>query len=607
VLAPLSSLTLGAGLAALLAFGVGGVAYFYFEGLGAKGRVLAALRGSAGTLLGLLLLDLTCARPESARRPLVLLDGSLSMTAAGGAVAASDSAAVWGEVRHFGAAPTGPDSAPRFGRSTLLPALLAATALDRPVIVVTDGAIDDDRDLPPDLLARASVKLFPRAEIADAAVLRVEGPDRLTLGDTLRVEAEIGRFGGAGEAATVELTGPGNARLLLREVKLGPAGGRVSLALSSRSLGAGDHLLTVRVRVAGDAEPHDDARQLLVRITPLPGAVLLAAPPDWDARQLYATLRDVAALPVKGYIRVGATGWRSMDDLRRVPVDEVRRAARGADLLVLKGEPGEVAWGARPRGVWRWPSGEGGETQLDGDWYAVPANGPSPLGGAWIGVAVDSLPPLARVTPIEPDPRGWVGLSAQLGRRGVERPIIVGRDSSGIRTLLVASDGLWRWAFKPGSGEEAYRQLIAASANWLLGATDTLQGAALPIRRVVPLGYPVVFAWRLPGPARPVAVTLTGDSGTRQDTLHFDGAGHAELRLGPGRYVYQLLGGGRGVVAVEPWSAEYLPRPAVLKAQAVPIGAGSLRTALRDQTWIYFVVVLLLCGEWWVRRRMGLR
>ena len=584
-------------IATLLAFGVGAVAYLWYEGLGAPGRLLAALRGSAGALLALLLLDLTCARSEASRRPIVLLDTSLSMDAVGGQGALSrDSAAAWGEVRPFGGA-----------RSSLRSALLAATAQDRPVIVATDGAIDDRRDLPPDLLAAASVRIFPRTSITDASVLALSAPDRITLGDTLRIEADLGVTGTIGGRPEVQLA-DGRGRVLQeREVRSAGGNTRIILAVSTRTLGAGDHLLSVRLRAEGDQEPGDDVRLLLVSVTPLPGAVLLASPPDWDARQLFTTLRDVAALPVKGYVHFGDAGWRSMDDLRRVNTEEVTRAARGADLLVLKGDPGDVARGAHPKGLWRWPSGEAGETELEGDWYVTPGEGPSPMLGAWTGVAVDSLPPLARVTPIAPDARAWIGAGAQLGRRGAIRPIFVGRDSAGIRTVLTAADGLWRWAFKPGSGEEAYRQVVASAANWLLGGADSLSGAARPVRRVVPRGYPVIFLRREGVSAAEVIATFTSDSGGETDTLVFDGSGRAEVTLAPGRYSYQLQGGGRGTVAVESWSAEYVPGAPSLAAQAASVAAGVSRTALRDQPWLYLATVLLLCSEWWLRRRAGLR
>ena len=583
-------------LAVLTAFGVGAFAYLWYEGLGREGRRLAALRGAAGALLALLLLDLTCARSDGARRPLVLLDASYSMTAAGGTgEAARDSALAWGEVREFGGA-----------RSELREALLAATAQDRPVVVVTDGVLDDRRDLPADLLARAAVRLFPRDSIADAAVVAVAAPERLTLGDTLRVEVTLAWHGTLPERRVVRLE-DARGRVLQEQVLRGAAGSRATFVLGTRTLGAGEHLLAARVVAMGDQEPRDDARLLLVSVTPLPGAVLLAAPPDWDARQLHVTLRDVAALPVKGYAHFGDAGWRAMEDLRRVSTDEVARAARGADLLILKGAPGDVARGVRPKGIWRWPSGEGGETQLDGDWYVVPAEGASPLGMAWSGVAVESLPPITRVTPIEPDPRGWVGAGAQLGRRGVVRPILVGRDSAGVRTMLTAADGFWRWAFRPGSGEEAYRQVVASGVNWLLGAADTLAGAARPVRRVVARGIPVQFQRREGTTTTELAVTFTGDSAARIDTLRFDGNGRAQTVLPPGRWNYTLQGGGRGSVAVESWSAEYVPAPAGLAPQAPSLGESLGRFALRDQWWPYLLVVLLLSLEWWLRRRAGLR
>lgn len=594
-------------LAILPAFAVGGVAYLWAERLGRKGAGLAFLRGSAGALLALLLLDLTCARVGPAARPLVLLDGSLSMVAAGGhGVAARDSAARWGEIRYFGADPTGSDSSPAFGRSPLRPALIAAMAQDRPVIVVTDGAIDDAGDLPADLLARASVRLFPRDSIADAAVLRVDAPAQVTLGDTLEAEVTFAAFGASAAKGSLELLGPRGERLLSRPVPLGSGEGRLTLQIGTRALGPGDHLLTIRVSAVGDREPRDDARQFLVRVTPLPGAVLLAAPPDWDAHALYTTLRDVAALPVKGFVRLGPAGWRSMDGLRRVPAEEVARAARGAVLLVVKGAPDVVPAGVHPRGLWRWPSGEGGESVLEGDWYLVPPAGISPLTGALGGVDAESLPPLARLTPVEPGPRDWVGLSAQLGRRGAPRPVIVGRDSAGMRVLAVTGDGLWRWAFRPGTGEEAYREIVAASVDWLLGGIDSATGIARPVRRVVPLGAPIQFERTDTARIGPAILSLSSDSGSRTDTLVFDGAGKAELRLPPGRYAYRFAGGGQGVVAVDRWSAEFLPRGASLGARAAGPAAGSTNTALRDAWWVYALIVILLALEWWWRRKLGL-
>lgn len=594
-------------LAVVLAFGVGAGAYFWYERSGRAGATLALLRGTAGALLGLLILDLTCARVGAGGRPLVLLDGSLSMTAAGGRGAeARDFARQWGELRWFGADPTGPDSAPGFGRSALRGALIAAAAQERPVIVVSDGVVSDAGDLPADLLAKASVRLFPRNEITDAAVLRVEAPDQLALDDTLTLRVTIGRSGPIAKRAELSVTSDG-APVDGTALHLDGEVVEHTFRLPAKRLGAGEHLLAARVRVAGDAEPRDDMRELLVHVTPLPGVVLLAAPPDWDARQLYTTLRDVASLPVRGFVHLGPAGWRSMDGLRPLDENAVARAAIGADLLVVKGDPGAMVRRARPRGIWWWPSGEGGESSIEGDWYAAATEGVSPLSGALSGVPPESLPPLARLTPITPVAGSWVGLTALLGRRGVARPVIVGRDSAGLRTVTVAADGLWRWGFHPGVSEEAYRQLVAATADWLLGGADTTSGAARPIRRVVPLGAPIIFQRNDSSIGGAFVVTWSGDSLHREDTLRFDGTGRAEMRLAPGRYAYRFARGGHGVVAVESWSEEFVPRPPRLAAHEAPTGSGIARNALRDAWWVYALIVVLLSMEWWLRRRLGLR
>src|SRR4051812_15897983 len=118
----------------------------------------------------------------------------------------------------------------------------------------------------------------------------------------------------------------------------------------------------------------------LVTVTATPGVVFLAAPADWDSRFLYRVLRDVSQLPLRGYLRLEGDRWRSMADLRPVATEQVRRAARRADLLILKGGVGNFAGSSLARGVWSWPSGEGGESRLPGDWYLSAADA-SPLAG----------------------------------------------------------------------------------------------------------------------------------------------------------------------------------------------------------------------------------
>ena len=592
----------------LAAFGLAAFTYLSLERLGRRAWIPLACRAVAWSALGLLLVNLSCPVSRAPLRPLVLLDASLSMGAAGARWAeAKDSAARWGQVRQFGDTRSGTDSTPTRGRSLLAPALLAASASDRPLIVVTDGEIEDVREVPPDLLTRSAIRLFQRAPQPDLAITRVTGPSRVSEGDSIPLEVEVQPLGGkAGDSAGVEVLA-GSKRLAFRTVRLrGEAGGRARIVVPSASLSSGDHLLRVALARSSDAEPRTDARLHLVTVAPTPGVVFLAAPADWDSRFLYRTLREVGQLPVRGFVRLDRDRWRSMTDLRPVPSDVVRRAARRADLLILKGGVTSLAEGTAARGIWSWASGEGGENQVPGDWYLSQTDA-SPVAGAFLGQPVDSFPPSFLLTPMETGPRDWVALYAQLGRRGPQRPAVFGRQEGRVRRVTVAVEGLWRWPFRGGSSEQSYRSWVAATTSWLLGGVDSARGVARPVQAVVPNGRAVTFEWLASGSAVPQAVVWSSTAGQRTDTLQFDGEGRAPVWLQPGEYRYRLSGGGVGTVAVEQYSDELLPHPVTLTAHQGRDARSTARSTARDWLWLFGICVLALSGEWLARRRLGLR
>jgi len=176
-------------LVAVIAVALAAFTYLRLERTGRRGWIALVCRAAAYAGLGLLLLNVSCPIAGAPRRPLVLLDASLSLSAPGGRWAESkDSAARWGEVRRFGDERGAADTLPDRGRSLLGPALVAAAASDRPVVVVTDGEIEDAADLTPDLLPRAAVRLFRRAARPDLALTRVTGPARVTAGDSIPLE-----------------------------------------------------------------------------------------------------------------------------------------------------------------------------------------------------------------------------------------------------------------------------------------------------------------------------------------------------------------------------------------------------------------------------------
>jgi hypothetical protein len=595
-------------LVVVLALALAAFTYLYLERLGRRGAVPLVCRAVAWSALGLLLLNLSCPVAAAPRRPLVLLDGSISQTAAGGRWReARDSAARWGDVRLFGDERRGADTIPDRGRSLLAPALLAASAADRPVIVVTDGELEDARDVPPDLLARTSVRVFPRAPQPDVAITGVKGPSRITSGDSLVLEADVQTVGAPAADSAVVALEDGARRLARRTIRLGAArAGRVRLGASSAGLAPGDHMLQVVLVDQHDAEPRTDRRLHLLSIVPTPGIVVLAGPTDWDTRFLYRALKDVAQLPVRGYARIEAERWRSLQDLAVVGADQVRQAARRADVVVLKGNVGGITEGAQARGVWRWPSGETTDgTPTPGDWYLMSA-GASPVAEAFAGFPVDSFPPAMQLIELRNPPADWIALSAQDGRRGPQWPAVVGRDLGRTREVTVLADGLWRWAFRGGSSEQSYRAWVAATLSWLLAGVDSAQGVARPLRAVVPNGRPVVFEWIGPGAARPVPVQWTGGrAGT--DTLRFDGAGRAAVWLPPGEYRYKLAPGGAGTVAVEEYSEELLPRPVTVTSHEARAAPASATRSAREWPWLFALAVVGLAGEWVARRRLGLR
>ena len=187
---------LSAILVVLLGFGIAAATYLALERIGRRVWVPLVLRGVAWSALGLLLLNLSCPVRGRSLRPLVLLDASLSLGAPGGRwAAARDSARRWGEVRTFGDERGGQDSLPSRGRSLLAPALIAASASDRPIVVVSDGEIEDVREVPPDILVRSGVRLFPRASRPDLVISRVEGPRRITAGDSIPLDIQVQAYG----------------------------------------------------------------------------------------------------------------------------------------------------------------------------------------------------------------------------------------------------------------------------------------------------------------------------------------------------------------------------------------------------------------------------
>jgi hypothetical protein len=569
---------------------------------------LALLRALAATLVVALLLGAPAGRASSVA-PDVALDASeswLRATDSSAWRAALDSAArTGGAVHRFGdslrvGAPVG---APADHASRIRDVVDAATGSGRPVVIVTDGELDE-----PELLAglpRGSRTIvLARHEGPDAAVSELDAPRALLAGDTVSVRVTVVAGAAGSGAGRVELRLDDAMLDTVSLSALAPFAERV-FALRGIAVGAErGALLRAIVHVPGDRESRNDTLALGVDVTRAPAAVFVSTAPDYDAREAVAALRGVTSLPTRAYYRVAPGVWRTDGALAHVGEKAVREAVRDAPMAVLHGD---TAVFGPPRAATRGalllfapPSAE------EGEWYAMAAP-VSPLASALGVMPFDSLPPLS-VSPLLPAAE-WQGLlTRRAGAQEDRRPALVGWETPR-RIAVLGASGFWRWRFRGGVRSDAYAALFGALYDWLAaGRTD--RRAAVPDGAPLRAGMPV--RWRRGAPADSVAtvVIMRTDATAQRRTLSVrfaDGASVAETAPLPvGTYTVTTAGGTSLLVVNQ--SREWVPRRATVISGAVG-GEPAVGEApvLREQAWSYVLVVLLLCAEWLMRRRVGLR
>ncbi|MBI2401691.1 MAG: hypothetical protein HYV20_02915 [Gemmatimonadetes bacterium] len=598
----------------VLAAAIAGVVYLGLERLGSAGFGMAVLRTVGVASLALLLINPAGTMRVPDAPPTVLLDASLSLGAAGGrwrealdtarALAGKD-----GVMLRFGGRVAASDTTPpEDGSTRLADALRLAHGRPGPVVVVTDGEVEDAGTLEPSLLEGTGVVLVPRHVAPGAALLELAAPGRVGRGDSLALDLTIGTFGPLGaRQARVEVALDGRV-VARREVELPPAPGtaRRRVALGPQRLAPGARWLSVRLVTPGDLEPGDDTRWRWLHVEDQPGVVVLASPADWEFRFLVRELSDIAPGAVRGYALVQSGRWVDMRTLAPVAASAVDEAVAGATVVVTAGARASRA-GPR-QAVWRWLPGDSTLATLAGDWYVSADVRPSPVAGRLGSGSWDSLPPLVGLVPVVPADAQWVALSARLARRGAERPVLLGWDSAGVRVLTVTGEGLWRWALRGGAAREAYRAMLASGLDWLLEGGRAAGPATVTATEAVPRGTPVAF--RFTGDSVPdsLQVSVTDARSTRDLTLLFDAEGSALAWLAPGAYRWSVRDGARaaGVFVVEAYSDEFPPRAVTLAA-----GSGRLRAALaatyaRQRPWLFALVILALAAEWIWRHRRGL-
>ncbi|HEY0972188.1 MAG TPA: hypothetical protein VGE02_14565, partial [Gemmatimonadales bacterium] len=375
----------------------------------------------------------------------------------------------------------------------------------------------------------------------------------------------------------------------------------------------GTTLLRLVAAAPDDREPRNDTATVVVELSTVAGVTVVSTAPDFDLRYMLDVLRGTVSLPSRAFLQVAPGRWRQEGSLAPVGVETVREAARRAPILVLHGDTTFLGESAGAGALLLFPAPAAGEAE----WYAAGAP-PSPLSGGLSGVRWDSLPPVAVGT--RPPVGDWVGVVAHRGR-GEDRQALVAGSEEPRRRAVVGAGGLWRWRFREGAPRDAFDALWGGLFDWL-AAERRDRRAALPDHALLRAGEPV--RWRRGGGDSVVAVTLhrrdgagageRGRDASDADSISLElrfPAGASVATTPPlvaGVYDVRIADGGRAVLAVNA-SRELLPRRPTVSAGPVgraPAATGTAPT-VRSLAWLYVIVALLLCAEWLVRRRAGMR
>ena len=637
-----------------------GFAYWTYTRREPNGRgrmLLAALRTAALILLILLIVDprFGSSARISRNNTRVILDASLSMmpraadsiawqravrqaaTSSGGSVIVADDAPRVVSVDSLSTV------RPRGGMSRMLPALQAAAeAGAQRVVLVTDGGLEDAAEIArwvPRLGVEVDVKQVEPITVANRAIAEIEAPAWAEADKPLQIRVSVSARGAATGAPTPIVVRSNGTEVARANVTL-PSDGLTTTTLSFNAAGPTSGGL-VRYDVAfetTDSIPDDDVRSTYVFISEKPaGVALVSFLPDWEPRFLHPVLAQALGLPVRTFLRVpNGSYFRGGEGLDAgIKVDEaaVRQAVGQADLVVLHGvtENAPAWWrdvARTARRVLILPTDALGEPfSIDdgaaGDWYISADVPPSPIAAFLQNIDVRELPPLETLFTPSSVNGEWSPLLAGRTRRGGRAPVLIAHQQGARRIAVALASGYWRWAFRGGNSRDLYTRFWGALAGWLAQDQAQVAGSAIrPLQRTMERGQ--VVRWTAPGLVLDsLHVQITDQSGrvvqqSMVTEMRGDTAVTASLPPGHYRYAARAFTGtvvsaeANGPITVDAYSAEFMRAPADLRdlrasPRALAHSNSVSGTPLHASPWPYVLIAMLLCIEWVLRRRWGLR
>lgn len=609
-------------------------------------RKLAVVRTCVFALLLLLLADPRIPSPAEARSSSrwVLLDESLSMSATdaeggsawegAGARARELQAAGWRVVRFsgLGLAMDGVvPEAPAGVQSRLVPALQAAAEGGATQVrVLSDFRLEDAVAL------RAVLEALPLdvafegfgGAVTNAGIGRFDVPDLLQPEGSPTAELEV-HGGTPGDSLTVEILEEERVVATTRVAAPSPGLRSATTVELPTPAQSGRVRYAARVALEGDRFAADDEAVSYANVGYEEGAlVLVSTVPDWEPRYLLPVLEEVTGLSGVGFLRAGPDRWvrlgRAIDRGRPADSATVRRAAADAAVLVVHGLGSESeSWLStlvqQPGRRLVFPTDPDGAASAGlevadaraGEWYASPDVPTSPVAGSLVGVSLQGLPPLTDVMVPSPPVR-QPPIHVQLRGAGAPESAFELLERPSGRTAVALASGFWRWAARD-AGREPYRRLWSGVAGWLLADQRSATAEARPEQPVAERGTPV--RWTMPEGSDASRIVVENAEGVVVDTTVTAGRPSVGV-LPPGTYAYTVTSAegdtiGSGRFDVSAATTEMLPASEVPE---LPVRAASLADAdaaagipLRTQPWPYLLLIVLLCAEWVVRRRSGLR
>jgi hypothetical protein len=571
----------------------------------------ATLRWVAASLVVALLLDAPAGPAQPVRRwaaldvseSMVREDSTLWLAALDSVRAAQPESTLWfGDSTRAGSAVGAQAGAPIDKKTELRSLSDRAATAGHPIVLVTDGELADP-EAASMLPAGSRVVVLARSGLSDAALISAEVPRAIVAGDTVTAEVTVGAGGsGAGPGyVIIQVDGREAGRVALDAL---PAFGTRRIEMRFPMSGPpGPALVQAVVSARGDRVPRNDTLSVAVDRSRSASAVFVSTSPDFDSRAALGLLRGALALPARGFLRVAPGVWRVDGALTPISEAEVRAALRDAPIAIIHGDSNVFG---PPRSATTSPFGLlVPVSDTTAEWY-VAGTPPSPLTAAFTGVGWDSLPPL--LVGGEAPKGTWTALEASPGRTGAPRAVVVGTDAPR-RTVTIVGSGFWRWQFRGGTSADAFAAFWGGIFDWLAGERADKR-AAIPDAGAFRAGESI--RWRRGSIADSVVqVTLRRrNAPPRSDSLTLRFASGATVvespLLEPGIYDVAMRGG-TAILAVNA-SSEWIPRP--VKLRSGPIRGGvpnGTQPRLRDRLWIYTLVIVVLCVEWLLRRRIGMR